>query len=73
MARIVDEYLDGRTEAEIAQKVRVDEVAASKKTALAIHAGYDRTATRDVDPLLTALSESIVAFDRHIGPSDKDS
>ena len=72
MSRIVDEYLDGRTDDEIRNGVRAEEVAASARTAMAVHAAYDRTADRDADPLLTRLSEAIPAFDKQDRPNGKD-
>lgn len=72
MTRIVEEYLDGRTDAEVERAVRVDEVTASRRTALAVHAAYDRTAPRDEDPLLAALSEAIPAFDMRDRSAGKD-
>ena len=42
------------------------------RTAMAVHAAYDRTADRDADPLLAVLSEAIPAFDKQDRPNGKD-
>lgn len=63
METLLDDYLDPRTEREKKASVREEETNASRATALAIHAAYDRSATSAEEPLLRSLTDAIAAFD----------
>ena len=74
--KILDRYIDNRTETERKQGDGQEEIDAARSTVLAIHAAYrpeaETRSTKSQDPLLTELTAAVPAFDDALRSADDD-